>query len=111
MKMLRIRIVNADVLEHSGGVADLARQVVGEALKLAGEVVLVVQVVEGLVLVDEIGHVLGVLGNVRCEILDLADDVRDQQRPEPDRDQDQRAVGERDREPPLHPPLQQVDRS
>ena len=86
-----------------GGVADPARQVVGDALQLAGEVVLVVEVVERVVLLHELGHVLGVLRarcSARFSIWPTSE--RDQQRAEPDRDQHQREVGERDREPALH---------
>ena len=60
--------------------------------------------------VDEVGDVLRVLRDVLGEVLDLIDERRDQQRAEPDRDQDQRRVGERDRQPALHVALEQVHR-
>ena len=121
MKTLRIRIVTVAKIElitptpMSWSTPAASPILLGRSsasvLQLAGEVVLVVEVVEGLVVVDEVGDVLGVLGNVLGEVLDLADQRRDQQRPEPDRDHDQGQVGERDREAALHVAGEQVDRA
>ena len=95
----RIRIVtaakieltkpDADVAQGAGGVGDLLGQLLRLAPELGGDVVVLVQVVEGLVVVDVVVDVLDVLGRVVRQVLDLADQRRDQQRPEPDRDQDQ----------------------
>ena len=82
MKMLRIRIVNAgedrvddadpDVAEGAGGVGDLLGQLLRLLLELAGDVVVVVEVVERLVLLDVVLDVLDVLRRVVGEVLGLA---------------------------------------
>ena len=67
-------------------------------LELRDDVVVLVEVLERLVLVDELLDVVHVPGDVAGEVLGLADQRRDQEPGEHDRNRDEDRVDRRDRE-------------
>jgi hypothetical protein len=101
----------ADVAQHLCGVAGLARQLRRLLLELLGDVVLLVQVLERLVVVDLVLDVLDILGRIRGDVGDLIDDRGEECRAEPDRDRQQADVDEGDRHAPPHVALEEVDRA
>jgi hypothetical protein len=64
-----------------------------------------------LVLVDEVRELAGVVREVLHERVGLGDDRRHQQADQRERREDQADVDDRDREPALHPALQERDRA
>ena len=75
---------------------------------LPGDVVVLVQVAQPLVLLDELREVVGVLRHVLREVVRLRDERRDDQRDQQDRDEQQADVDDRDRKAALHVPRGRV---
>ena len=81
-----------------------AGELAGLLLELAGDVVVLVQLAQALVLLHELGHVARVLRHVVGELVGLGDHRRHDQRDQQQRDGEQAEVDDRDREAAPHAP-------
>ena len=107
----RVHEAGAQVAQDARGGADLVRRVVGELADAIGEPEVVVEVLQLLVLLDVVLQVVGVLGQLLDEVHALAHERRDDQRGEPDRDEQDGHVDDRDRQAAAHAARQDVHRA
>jgi hypothetical protein len=107
----RVDDAEADVAQHAGRVAEPLGELLRLLLQLAGEVVVLLELAQLVVVVDEVRELLRVFRQVVDEVVGLRHDRRHEQADERERSEDQRDVDDRDRQPALHPPLEERDRA
>ena len=107
----RVHQPESDVGQDPRRIADAPGEGARLLLQLGGDVVVLFELSQAVVLPDEVLQVGDVAREVVDQVVELLDDRRDQQRAQHDRDQDQRDVDDRDREPAAHAALQEVHRA
>jgi len=107
----RVHEADPDVAQDAGGVAEAVGQLARLLLEAAGDVVVLLELAQAIVLVDELAELLRVLRQVLHEVVRLRDDRRHEQADQREGREDQEQVDDRDREPAPHPALEEGHRA